>query len=445
MRGQVVRWYVLTALLLVGLVWLGRSAAGGLGRGDQGDLHRRWVSSQYVRAGINPYPLALAALELRHGPLDSVQLSRTQIHVVPRRVLLQQEDSGVPDQARPFLEAHGTPEATYPPSTEMFQSLTLGLLPETWVTAIGVLGNLLLLGLCAWLLTLHVPVDPGRDLPKVVLGTLLFLFWAPVHSCVLATQYSLLVLASLLLAIRLLKRHSLAAGLLLTLALLKPTMSLPFLILPLLRRRWLALALPLGIHAAATLIQAACFGCSPWVLMGQWLQVGGYFSFGMFTIQEVVIALRLDGSLAGKALPLLLLLGCWAWCWWNREVEDEQLFDLLCVFSALWTYHGTYDFVLFLVPLARRVLSLAPPWRSLTWWIAAGSLVLLSVALSNLVRTENHWELLRGLRLLARVVLALWLAGLALGLLLSVRRPRTRIDAGRIQFIDWRGVVHANR
>src|SRR5262249_11460208 len=160
----------------------------------------------------------------------------------------------------------------------------------------------------------------------------------------------------LLLAFRSLDRNEMAAGAWLAVALIKPSVALPFLILPLVRGRWQALAVAAGLHLAAACVQAVRFRFAPLGLLRQWARVAAYCTQGQFTLQEVMSALRWADTPSGLALVAAFLGFALAWCVANRAAGDAPLVDLLCVVSVLWTYHGPYDFVILLVPLARRLV-----------------------------------------------------------------------------------------
>ena len=84
---------------------------------EDSDLLRQWKASQYVRAGINPYPVAFAALQARYGvlaPKGPVH-RKTGIYAIPK--------SG-PD---PATNAElGPPEATYPPTSYIVFAACMG-------------------------------------------------------------------------------------------------------------------------------------------------------------------------------------------------------------------------------------------------------------------------------------------------------------------------------
>lgn len=407
------------ALLAAGLAWAAHSAARGLSAGRASDIYRRWVEAQYTAAGINPYPLALTALRRAHGPLGGGR-EKPRIYAVPRHA--EADEAGQSDEAVAMLRALGPPEAVYPPSADLLLSLTIAPLPPAWVQGAWLAVNVAaLLGLTVLLTRL---VSPAGGAPSWLLaaGVLaLVLLWAPTQQTLVAGQFSLAVAACLLLGCACLHTHELAAGALFGLALVKPSIALPFLLLPLVRGRWKALAVAAGLHLGATCVLAARCGVTPWSLLGQWVGVTGYFTQGQYTFQEVIGRLGVADTPAGMALVLALVLAVTAWCWWHRGGQPEgdgPMIDLLCVVSVLWTYHGPYDFVILLPPLLRRIVgagaAASPP--AAAWALA--SFACLSLATEPSVYSDEAHLALRLVRHAARAVLLAWFAAA----LLEVRR-----------------------
>src|SRR5262245_57311841 len=142
----------------------------------------------------------------------------------------------------------------------------LGLCPREWLTLGWLIVNLALLTVCCIALCAELLPRQRWNWHAFALISTGLLLWAPVQATVMAGQYSLLVFACLLLGIRVFEGRPIAAGLFLSLALIKPTLSLPFLIVPLVRRRWLTLGIAIGVHAAGTLMVAGWLGTTPWQL-----------------------------------------------------------------------------------------------------------------------------------------------------------------------------------
>ncbi len=418
--------FALVAALAAGLAWLGYASSRGLHNGRESDLHRRWVVCQYVRAGVNPYPLALTALHHTYGELGGGR-AKPRVYAVPR---LAAGDSPPDGRTGNLLAAHGTPEAVYPPSADLLFALTIGALPEGNVHFAGVFANFGLLLLCALLLSNLPAGAPASSAGAFVAALGVLLLWSPTQSAVQAGQFSVLVTVCVILACRCLERNEYLAGAWLALALVKPSLALPFLILPLVRGRWRTLAVAAGLHLAATAVQALRFGRAPWELVHQWTAVAAYFTQGQFTLQEVLSALRLADTAAGLAVVGGFALFALAWCWWNRAAADATLVDFLCFVSVLWTYHGPYDFVILLVPLARRLL--APAAVPVAAFVPAVLLfVCLSVAASSAVYGNELHAAARVVRHAARLLMAVGFAGIALEVWWSARHARPAEEPAR--------------
>ena len=168
------------------------------------DLLRQWKTSQYVLAGTNPYPVALAALRARYGllwPHGSVRLNETRIYGIP--------PSG-PDPAT--IPELGPPEATYPPTSEILFAATMGHFPASSVRTAWFVLNLCLLPLLVWELLLLLEL--GTTSPLMIwLVAALAVAWPPVTYCFEREQFSLFVLWSVLLASRLESTRPLLSGL----------------------------------------------------------------------------------------------------------------------------------------------------------------------------------------------------------------------------------------
>lgn len=404
------RLSVLVVICTGGAVWLARDVAAGLRAGRDLDLHRRWIVCQYLARGVNPYPLALHALRRVYGPLGDGR-EKPRVYAIPRA-------SAAETAAEPLLQRFRTPEAVYPPSADWMLAATVGRLPESLVHPLGMAANLCLLVVCVLLLRKDAAASTIAGMTPIAA---LLLAWSPMHATVSAAQFSVLVTVCLLLAFQELPRREYLAGVWFAVALLKPSMTLPFLILPLVRGRWRALLVAVGLHGAATCIQAIRFGCSPVELVRQWLQVAAYFTQGQFTLQEVLSSLRWADTAAGTAAIIAFLLGALLWCARYRAASDERIFDWLCFVSVLWTYHGPYDFAVLIVPVARRILG-APAnagWYSMT---AFAFFACVSLAASSLIYGDEVHTAARIVRHAARLMLAGGYVFLAVEVMASAHR-----------------------
>jgi hypothetical protein len=302
-----------------------------------GDLGRQWVVTQYVTRRVNPYPVALEALLDSYGalaPRGPVHLRDVPISDIPR--------SGPHPQTIPAL---GTPEATYPP---------------------GALIMLVPLGLLSW--------DTVAYLGLVAI-------WPAVSICIAREQFSLLCLYCILAAHRIHGRRPIVAGLLYSLSLVKPSLAIPFLALPLLETDTLANRTRTLVSLAVS--QLALLGAICWMvrdnpidLITGWLRVAGYFRQGIYTIQEIINRLRLDGSAADFAVQIGALLGGVFLAYKSR---DPRRIAILAIVSCIWTYHARYDFSILLIPAALLVIT---PISQL-WLVDLAALAIVGIGLTE--------------------------------------------------------------
>jgi len=147
-------------------------------------------------------------------------------------------------------------------------------------------------------------------------------------------------------------RREVAAGLMLGVALVKPTMALPFLGLLAARRKWRALGVAAGLQAALLAGTSAWLGIAPGRLVREWL--------GLARIQLTAGAIDLPtllhrawpGSGAGSAVSLVVLGATFAAAVAWRRKSDLALAGLCGAAAAVFTYHRFYDLVLLAFPLA---------------------------------------------------------------------------------------------
>lgn len=356
------------------------------------DVCRQWVVTRYAIRGVNPYPVAINALRERYGllaPRGPVHLRDVGIFAIPR--------TGPHPDTDPEL---GPPEATYPPPALMM------LLPIGYIQREALRIGWVILN-CALLFVV------ARELKLLAAGEAALLFfvglvaiWPATAYSFEAGQFSLLALSCVLAARRLEAAHAVAAGLLYSLSLVKPSLSLPFLFLPLFDRR---------VRTLATLAvsQLALFGAMSWLVHASpiamtrdWLSVAAYFRAGMYTVQDLVNKLRLDGSIWDILIEGGVLLGGAAVAFW---LEPRKRIAFLAVVSCIWTYHSQYDFAVLLIPAA--LLAASPIDRR--WIFNACALAIVGVGLTAPVYFGNGMAS-KALREASRVSLPALMLGIAL-------------------------------
>jgi hypothetical protein len=372
-----------------------------------GDLGRQWIVTHYVLRGANPYPIALEALRDQYGalaPHGPVHLRDTQISDIPKLGPNAKTDPAV-----------GTPEATYPPGSVMML-VPLGLLPMGTVAFMWVFLNLALVIIVAWELNTLAHSDEVSWL--FFLG--LVAVWPAVAICIEREQFSLLCLCCILVAFRIQSSRPILAGLLYSLALLKPSIAIPFLVLPLLDAETslttkIRTVVTLGVSQLA-LLAGMCWMVSenPANLLAGWLGVAGYFRQGIYTVQEFINRLRLDGSAADFGLQICVLLSGIFFAY--KAPDKTKRLAVLAIVSCIWTYHARHDFVILLIPAALLVVT--PINRR--WVVDFAALVFMAIGLFEFVY-HGTGTLSAVLRMAARLSMAALLIGVALDWLTALR------------------------
>lgn len=316
------------AAALVSVVWLERVGRHALREGADSDVVRQWVVTKYVHRGDDPYEIANDLLG--SGSRD------------PRR-------SPPEDRILPEL---GPPVATYPPSSIALLSVTLGWLRSMdQVLWIWLAVNVLSLAAVARLLDrtfdrppAHLPMPDGASL------LLLLLTIVPSWNAIANGQFSLPVLACLLAVVQRGVSES-AAGLALGLALLKPSIALPFVVLEGARGRWKRVAIALGLHSIALAAISVAIHRSPILLVREWMSVSAQYMAGMFTLQELINVAGLAGTGWGTAIVATALAFLSGVVLVFRRRPTVDLFAFLGVGSVVWMYHKYYDFVMLMPAL----------------------------------------------------------------------------------------------
>jgi Glycosyltransferase family 87 len=367
-------------------------------RDKTGDLGRQWVVTQYVIRGVNPYPVAFEALSASYGmlaPRGRVHPRDAQISEIP--------PTGPHPQTDPTL---GPPDATYPPGALMML-VPLGFLPRDTLAVLWLLVNLVLVFLVARELMVLARAEE--------MGWLFFVglvaVWPAASICVEREQFSLLCLYFILVAHRINGRHPIAAGLLYSLALVKPSLAIPFLVLPLLENdKEIAKKAKTLVTLAAS--QLALLGAMCWLvrdnprnLIAGWLRVAAYYRGGGYTVTEIINRLRLDGTPADFVLQIgVLLVGIFL----AYRADDTKKLTILAIVSCIWTYHWKYDFVTLLIPAAMLVATQV----SLRWIVDVAALAIVGIGLT-LPIYQGTFRLARGMRMAARFSIVALLLGAA--------------------------------
>lgn len=336
----------ITAILAVCAIgWIVGAGIAVSANGRGSEIVREWVVGKYVNAGINPYPVAKDILTAHYGAGNP---NRVKIFAIPTEVPPHRTDEILPE--------FGPPEATYPPPAIGILALTLGMLasPDAVMWVWFFINIVATIGVAHGLTRLWRTAPGGAtefDNYRILLAALLL--FPPTFSTVQAGQFSLVVLG-LLLAANDPSVGWLPRGLALGVALVKPSIALPFLFLPLVRREWRVLFTTIAVQAIAGAYAVVQIGDVANTYR-DWLTIARYFLHGMYTLQDWMnpISHRLPWIVPAGSLSVLALCGISLAL--ARNLSRSGQFGLACVTSIFWTYHSAYDFVMLLpvlLPLA---------------------------------------------------------------------------------------------
>lgn len=343
-------------LAVAGALWTLSSARDAAGMGRYSDINRQWVVTQYVADRVDPYKLAHGLFKETYGPAtgpDRIHLRDVKIFAIAAAKW---------DANTPGLKAeYGPPEATYPPSVIVLAAPFIGLLSATTVQPAMLGLNLLMLVAVVRVLA-GQQADPRGALPWVIALTLL---WPPVQTTVRMGQFSLVVLACALTAMRAEERRPWLAGLLYTFALLKPSLGLLFLVHPFVRGRIVPIAVPVVLHGLGTLAMAWWLGANPLTMMADWAGLCRYVLQGAYTAQEWLNALRIENTTLATVLVLAFFGAVTLWCFLHRRAPRPAQASSLGFANLMWTYHERQDFVAALPFFTREVTSGTPRRRLL--------------------------------------------------------------------------------
>ncbi|MEX2529295.1 MAG: hypothetical protein WD960_00855 [Gemmatimonadota bacterium] len=145
-------------------------------------------------------------------------------------------------------------------------------------------------------------------------------------------------------------RDAVAAALLTT-ALVKPTLSLPLLVVILvLAGGWRPALMTAALYGLVTLIAAVPQGRSPVTLAFEWLSREEIMNLPLGSV-NVYLWLHWLGF-EGSMIPvsLVILTGVSLWAWRYRAAPPWLLIGVAALVSRLWIHHRAFDDVLLIIP-----------------------------------------------------------------------------------------------
>lgn len=324
-------------------------------KGDAVDLRLRWVEERYFFRGINPFDVTWRSLP---------QASQKEVKA----------DSAHPPERQSDLEY---PDPAHPPWGYV---MGCAYLWPSWPAVRWYYAGLNVLVVIGLSVGVYLAFRPwGR--PMALLLALGVPAMHGVNLTLQVGQYGILVTGLLAGCLALLScGREIPAGLLLGLALIKPTISAPFFLVLLCRRRFKACAAALGYCLAASLIAWAVLGTNPLELLRQLrVTAATYIHEGTFGPLQMLLAAGIE---PGRGIQILAVGGI-ALLFTILTLRGERLslvdaFALAAVVGRLWTYHRVYDDVMLLFLLLSLASRMARCRSSI---LATGALFLVCLSL----------------------------------------------------------------
>ena len=326
--------------------------------GDRGgdDFHQRWIETRYVARGQNPYDVYYHVFGRGAKPWSAARDARLDPAI------------GYPD------------DGGYPPWA--FASGWLFLWPP-WPAALRYYAFLSLLALAVigcWAATL-APAETGWA------GKAFLFAGAAAVSAAGTTlqvgQYGTIVAALIAASLWLLtaRRGPLAegaAGVLLGVAMLKPTIAGPFFLVLLVTRRWTAAAACVLYVAAAAVTVWAWTATNPLEMCLQMLASASDYVGDSQGLVGPLLRLGVAPRLVTPLLAAGVLLPAMAALWAFRRRHPAVLFAVAAVAARFWSYHKGYDNLMMVFLLA----PLLAAWlRRPTDWVVATAALLVGASL----------------------------------------------------------------
>jgi Glycosyltransferase family 87 len=331
-------------------------------RGNTGlpdDFMRRWREQRYVLMSKDPYDVLFTHEEGMGKQPPTLNFKHVEV----------EKQIGALDNI------------AYPPWTYM-TGILLHSMPLPWGRLQYAFANLLGLASIGWWAMKQTPLGLSNlarwFLPLSMLGTMPF--W-----CTLAYgQYGVLLVALVAWSVSLSEAGwGVAAGVLMGMAMLKPSFTLPFGLLLLCRRDWRAVAVAAMYVLGGGLLVCWMTHTGPETFMLQMQADAPRYVLDLPGLLKALVVARVPLKVAMPGLILIFLI---ATGWWVIYMGDRaSLLDRLAVAglaARLFTYHRPYDdllLVFLLVALAVRCmkrptqsLALATLAVGLSLWLPLG-------------------------------------------------------------------------
>ena len=268
--------------------------------------------------------------------------------------------------------------ADYPPASYVILWPLLGWLPLEAARWLWAATTALAAGVLAWI---FVRESGARTWPQRLFAGLIVFSAYPLQHNIFVGQLGVHVLAAVIAGLVWLRatgrarwRDALGASMLIVVALVKPTLSAPFV--------WLACITPsrwrpvvtIGVtYVALSAIAAAAQGAGLPELLASWLAQTGVQTTpleGTANVHRWLAILGLENW--GLPISLLTLAAAGAWVIRHRDADPWILLGVAALTARLWVHHRPYDDILLLVPMVTLLRLTIADGRVATMDSAAG-------------------------------------------------------------------------
>jgi hypothetical protein len=269
----------------------------------------------------------------------------------------------------------------YPPNAIALLS-PVGLLPLSLAHPIWMLLNIAMAIVAPYYAARFFrPHDPFR---VIALPVLMFLCWSGVRTL---TQFTLVALTCSMAAMIATNRRSMAAGVWLGLAMIKPQVALPVFLWSVFTRRWSIVLTSSAIVAALIVVFCARAGAHPILMAVRYVEIlavhhtGEAILAGISELRPLIYQLVTDVSdvdAIASSIALGLLAGICLMGFQEGAVRKKVLYaapPLVACWSLMSFYHLTYGFVILLPVMMMLALNDARPSRlrkTLFWVLQFG-------------------------------------------------------------------------
>ena len=360
-----------------------------------GDYHMHWAEQRYVWRGVNP-----GDVFARHHA--------EELHLPP-------PPTDRPNAVDPKL---GPVDGAYPLSSYFTAAFITWPNPFNAGRAFnGIISLVLFAVVVVWSYRRGAEADRhfGWVLATAVFAVNGF------STTMIVGQYGLLVMGMLVLAYDLDRRnHEVLAGVCLGIALVKPSVAVPFVLPFFFQGRWKMLVVAGVYLTVGTLVIWPWINTTPWQALGQMGTIASRFQGDGYSLCNVIEWFGVPPAPAMKASAVGVMLAAAVLTYWWRESSMVVLFGIAAMASRGWSYHRQYDnLVLAFLLIA---LGVAAVRRSSVVWMATflalGITLWLPARLTTIEKYEyaTQWTLIQG---------AVWVIALVVLLMLEKRSVQT--------------------